>query len=118
VLERHPGLRIAFSHGAGGFALTLPRLAAGWKQLGLPHQRSPIEQARTLFYDTLVYDASTLAHLIATFGPTQLCIGTDHPFVIQDTTPLRRLDALHLDKDTRNLLLWGNALRFLGETHE
>ena len=118
VLERHPGLRIAFSHGAGGFALTLPRLAAGWRQLGLPHQRSPVEQARTMFYDTLVYDPPTLAHLIATFGPTQLCIGTDHPFVIQDRTPLQRLDALHLDESTRNLLLSGNALRFLGETHD
>ena len=118
VLERHPGLRIAFSHGAGGFALTLPRLAAGWKELGLAHQRSPIEQARNLFYDTLVYDAPTLAHLIATFGATQLCIGTDHPFIIQDHTPLQRLDALHLDQSTRNLLLSGNALRFLGETHD
>jgi len=49
VLERHPNLRIAFSHGAGGFALTLPRLSAGWAQLGLSHQRTPLEQARTLF---------------------------------------------------------------------
>ncbi len=71
-----------------------------------------------MFYDTLVYDAPTLGHLIRTFGPTQLCIGTDHPFVIQDTTPLQRLDALNLDGRTRNLLLSGNAMRFLGERHE
>jgi len=60
ILDRHPRLRIAFSHGAGGFALTLPRLAAGWDHLGLNHQRSPWEQARSLFYDTLVYDTATL----------------------------------------------------------
>ena len=118
VLERHPSLRIALSHGAGGFALTLPRLAAGWEQLGLSHRRSPMEQARTLFYDTLVYDAPTLGHLITTFGETQLCIGTDHPFVIQDRTPVQRLDALHLDENTRELLLSRNALRFLGEPDE
>ena len=116
VLERHPNLRIAFSHGAGGFALTLPRLVAGWEQLGLAHRRSPMEQARSLFYDTLVYDEPTLAHLIATFGPTQLCIGTDHPFVIQETKPLQRLNALNLDERTRGLLLSDNALRFLGQT--
>ncbi len=116
VLERHPKLRIAFSHGAGGFALTLPRLMAGWGQLGLAHRRSPVEQARTLFYDTLVYDEATLSHLMATFGATQLCIGTDHPFVIQETRPLQRLDALNLDEKTCALLLSGNALRFLGET--
>jgi aminocarboxymuconate-semialdehyde decarboxylase len=115
VLERHPNLRIAFSHGAGGFALTLPRLMAGWGQLGLAQRRSPIEQARTLFYDTLVYDEPTLSHLMATFGSTQLCIGTDHPFVIQETRPLQRLDGLNLDEATRTRLLSGNALRFLGE---
>jgi aminocarboxymuconate-semialdehyde decarboxylase len=115
VLERHPRLRIAFSHGAGGFALTLPRLAAGWEQLALQHSRSPWEQARSLFYDTLVYDRDALAHLISTFGATQLCIGTDHPFVIQDTRPVHRLDELHLGDETRHLLLSGNAMRFLGE---
>ena len=116
VLERHPNLRIAFSHGAGGFALTLPRLAAGWKQLGLEHRRSPVEQARSLYYDTLVYDASTLRHLISTFGVSQMCIGSDHPFVIQDLDPVGRLRQLGLDDDSLNLLLSGNARRFLGET--
>jgi aminocarboxymuconate-semialdehyde decarboxylase len=115
VVERHPRLRIAFSHGAGGFALTLPRLAAGWDHLGLKHQRSPWEQARSLFYDTLVYDSPTLRHLIGVFGVTQLCIGTDHPFVIQDRHPLQRVDDLGLDPDAQDLLLHRNALRFLGD---
>src|ERR1700740_2059750 len=34
TLDRHPDLRIAFSHGGGGFALTLPRLMFGWQHLG------------------------------------------------------------------------------------
>jgi aminocarboxymuconate-semialdehyde decarboxylase len=116
VLERHPRLRIAFSHGAGGFALTLPRLAAGWEQLALQQSRSPWEQARSLFYDTLVYDRHVLAHLMASFGATQLCLGTDHPFAIQDTRPVQRIDAMDLDEPTRHLLLSGNARRFLGES--
>lgn len=117
VLERHPKLRIAFAHGGGGFALTLPRLMFGWDQLKLAAAtaRSPIEQARSLFYDTLVYDAPTLRHLIATFGRTQLCVGTDHPFVIQDKTPVAGIDALGLDPADRELLIRGNAQRFLGD---
>jgi aminocarboxymuconate-semialdehyde decarboxylase len=115
VLDRHPKLRIAFSHGAGGFALTLPRLAAGWKQLGLEHKRTPHQQARSLYYDTLVYDASALRHLISTFGLSQLCIGTDHPFVIQERDPVGRLGELALDDASLDLLLAGNARRFLGE---
>ncbi len=116
VLERHRRLRIAISHGGGGFALTLPRLMFGWSHIGpAPGGRTPAEQARSLYYDTLVYDAPTLGHLIETFGRTQLCIGTDHPFVIQDPQPLQRLDALGVDDELRELLLSGNARRFLGE---
>ncbi len=116
VLERHRRLRIAISHGGGGFALTLPRLMFGWSHIGpAPGSRTPAEQARSLYYDTLVYDAPTLRHLIETFGRTQLCIGTDHPFVIQDPQPLARLDALGVDDELRELLLSGNARRFLGE---
>ena len=116
VLERHPKLRIAISHGGGGFALTLPRLMFGWSHTGpAPGARTPVEQARSLYYDTLVYDAPTLRHLIETFGRTQLCIGTDHPFVIQDPEPLQRIDALGVDGELRELLLSRNARRFLGE---
>ena len=116
ILERHPRLRIAISHGGGGFALTLPRLALGWSRLGFdPGTRAPIEQARSLFYDTLVYDKATLEHLIATFGRTQLCIGTDHPFVIQERAPLQRVEEVAQDAELLQLLLSGNARRFLGE---
>jgi aminocarboxymuconate-semialdehyde decarboxylase len=56
-----------------------------------------------------------LRYLIETFGRTQLCIGTDHPFIIQEPAPLRRIDALGADEALRELLLTGNARRFLGE---
>ena len=116
VIERHPSLRIAISHGGGGFALTLPRLAFGWRQLGFdPAVPTPHDQARSLFYDTLVYDSETLAYLISVFGRTQLCIGTDHPFVIQETDPLGHIAALGADAELRRLLLFENARRFLGE---
>ena len=56
TLDRHPKLRIAFSHGGGGFALTLPRLMFGWHHLdfGGRTARSPLGQAQSVFYDTLV----------------------------------------------------------------
>jgi aminocarboxymuconate-semialdehyde decarboxylase len=116
VLERHPKLRIAISHGGGGFALTLPRLAFGWGHISQkPGARSPLELAQSLFYDTLVYDTATLRYLIGVFGKTQLCIGTDHPFVIQDPRPMLHIDELDLNEADKLLLTQGNARRFLGE---
>jgi aminocarboxymuconate-semialdehyde decarboxylase len=116
TLDRHPKLRIAFSYG-GGFASTLPRLMFGWHHLdfGGRTARSPLEQARSVFYDTLVYDKSTLVHLIEKFGVTQLCLVTDHSFAIQELEPVSRVDALDLTAQERELLLRSNAQRFLGE---
>jgi aminocarboxymuconate-semialdehyde decarboxylase len=117
TLQRHPRLRIAFSHGGGVFALVLPRLMHGWKTMKELKEkvRSPAEQARTLYYDTLVYDPATLAFLIERFGITQLCLGTDHPFTIQETDPVGAVDTLTLAPKERELLLSGNAARFLAE---
>jgi aminocarboxymuconate-semialdehyde decarboxylase len=119
ILGRHPKLKIAFSHGGGVFALVLPRLMHGWKTIPAlaEHVRqSPAEQARKLFYDTLVYDPATLAFLIERFGITQLCVGTDHPFTIQELQPVSAVEALALGAKENDLLLSGNAARFLGES--
>jgi aminocarboxymuconate-semialdehyde decarboxylase len=117
VLAKHPRLRLAFSHGGGAFAMILPRLMHGWitsKAVRELAPESPVVQARRLFYDTLVYDAPTLSFLIARFGKTQLCVGTDHPFAIQDREPVDRIEELGLPPDDQALLLSGNAKRFLG----
>ena len=116
ILARHPRLRLAFSHGGGVFAMMLPRMMHGWRTMGLTETmpRSPLELARALYYDTLVYDADTLRFLIARFGVTQLCIGTDHPFQIQELEPVKPIEALGLAPTERELLLHGNAERFLG----
>jgi aminocarboxymuconate-semialdehyde decarboxylase len=116
MLTRHPRLRIAFSHGGGVFGLVLPRLMHGWRSMKELAETvpSPAEQARRLYYDTLVYDTATLAFLIERFGTRQLCLGTDHPFTIQEKNPVGAVEALALPEEDRRLLLSGNALRFLG----
>jgi aminocarboxymuconate-semialdehyde decarboxylase len=119
TLTRRPRLRLAFSHGGGAFASILPRLAYGWglkpdfaARIGV----SPREHARRLYYDTLVYDAVTLRHLIDTFGVTQLCLGTDFPFDIHEKHPLKPVAELKLSDDDVRLLHHDNAVRFLGDT--
>jgi aminocarboxymuconate-semialdehyde decarboxylase len=119
LLVRHPRLRIAFSHGGGTLASLLPRLQQGWDvfpALKDAVQQSPIEQARRLFYDTLVFDTPTLRHLVDCFGATQLMVGTDYPFNFHDRTPVARIEAAGFDAETTARLVHGNAGRFLGAT--
>lgn len=116
LLLRHPKLRIAFSHGGGSLAILLPRLQHGWHNfppLQKLIEKSPFEQARLLYYDTLVYDPPTLRFLLERFGADALMIGTDYPFTIMETDPLGQLAALQLDADTLGKLRYANAERFL-----
>lgn len=120
LLQRFPSLRLGFSHGGGTLAMLLPRLQQGWQVFGALKDsipESPLAQARRLFYDTLVYDAPTLQHLLHLFGSQALMLGTDYPFNFHEPRPVARLDALGLDAATQAALSHGNARRFLG-THQ
>lgn len=116
LLLRHPRLRIAFSHGGGTLAMLLPRLQQGWgvfPALKEQVQASPVAQARRLYFDTLVFDAPTLAHLVRLFGASQLLVGTDYPFNFHEADPLAQIEAAGLDAAQVAQLTHGNAQRFL-----
>lgn len=117
TLARLPGLRIAYSHGGGSLALLLPRLQHAWSVL--PQVRDhlpgePLQAARRMFYDNLVYDGETIHHLVRVFGSGQVMVGTDYPFSIMDGDPAGRLEALGLPEDIARCLRSDNARRWLG----
>lgn len=77
---------------------------------------SPSQQVKSLYFDTLVFDAPTLRHLVHTYGASQLMIGTDYPFNFHDHTPVQRLQNAGLDDAVVQQLVAGNAQRFLSLT--
>jgi len=121
TLARFPRLRVAFSHGAGTLGQMLPRLEHAWNVLpgfrveGGP---SPRELARRMFVDDLVYDGQAIRHLVDLFGPTQLMLGSDYPFAIQDPDPVGRLATAGLDPATHSAVLRDNALRWIDGPHQ
>ncbi len=117
TLARLPGLRIALSHGGGTLSALLPRLRHGWRCL--PPLRDslaadPLDLARRLFVDDLVYDRDTLQGLVRLLGRGQVLCGTDYPFAIMDDDPAASIDALRPDAELRAALRAGNARRWLG----
>ncbi|MDQ6619639.1 MAG: amidohydrolase [Pseudomonadota bacterium] len=117
LIVRRPRLRIAFSHGGGTLGLLLPRLERSrsvFPALRDTLQVTPLEQARKLYYDTLVFDTSTLKHLVALFGASQMMIGTDYPFNFHDAAPVTSIQAAGFDPQVVQQLLRSNAERFLG----
>ena len=117
LMLHHPKLRIAFSHGGGTLASLLPRLEQGWlvfPALKEQVKTSPTAQARSLYFDTLVFDTPTLQHLVTLFGDTQLMLGTDYPFNFHDRTPVARIEAAGFNVATAERLIHKNAETFLG----
>jgi len=118
MLERHPRLKLVFSHGGGAFGLALPRLQHGWTVL--PALRAqmpqpPTEYARRLSFDTLVYDACSLRFLIEQFGADRMMVGSDFPFAIAEREPARFVHGLALDEAAAQAIAWENAERFFAK---
>lgn len=117
LLAHMPSLRLAFSHGGGTLVSLLPRLQQAmsvFPALQDTVQVSPAEQVRSLYFDTLVFDAPTLRHLVQVFGASQLMIGTDYPFNFHERRPVERVRSAGFEEAVVEQLLHANARRFLG----
>jgi aminocarboxymuconate-semialdehyde decarboxylase len=123
-----PGLRISFSHGAGGYPLMLPRAQYFWsgawnEEPAVPDRAimhddgpSPVEYARRFYYDSLVFDRRALRFLIDLLGSDRLLVGSDFPAMPREEPAGRTLRSLDLPPDVLEDITWHNAFRWLGIT--
>ncbi len=120
LAERHPRLRLAFSHGAGGFPMMLPRAQFFWGRTWNEEPSSegegvsPAELTRRFYYDGLVFDRRALRLLIEMVGHRQVLVGTDFPAVVREQPCGRTLRSLDLPADVLEDITWHNTFRFLG----
>jgi len=117
IAERHPNLRIAFSHGGGVFSFLVPRMTRAWEVT--PKMRETIPQspgvyAKRFYYDTIVFDPAALRHIIGAFGASQIVVGSDYPFNLGDPDPMGTISRAGLDAATIRAIVCENAERFLG----
>ena len=121
-----PGLRISFSHGAGGYPLMIPRAQYFWsgawnEEPAVPERAvmrddgpSPWEYARRFYYDSLVFDRRALRYLIDTLGPGRLLVGSDFPAMLREDPAGRTLRSMDLPPGALEDITWNNAFRWLG----
>ena len=120
IAARHPRLRIAFSHGGGGFAVMLPRLMHAWKMTPKAHEampEPPEAYARRFFYDCVVFDPRLVRLLVESYGGAQILVGSDYPFAMGEGDPVGLLERSGLDAATVAAITQANAARFLGIEH-
>ena len=120
LAERHPRLRLAFSHGAGGFPMMLPRAQYFWGRSWNEEPSesgeglSPAELTRRFFYDGLVFDRRALRFLIDLVGHRQVLVGSDFPAMPREDPCGRTLRSLGLPPEVLDNITWHNTFRFLG----
>ena len=130
VAEKYPGLRISFSHAAGGLPMILGRAQWFWgrtwneeppppeserpeaKPWFAPH--GPMELARRFYYDSLVMDRRGIRFLADLFGPDKLLVGSDFPAMPRERPIAKTLRSMGLTDAELADILWHNCFRFLG----
>jgi aminocarboxymuconate-semialdehyde decarboxylase len=123
VLERLPGLRIAFAHGGGAFPGTLGRIEHGFEVrpdlCAVDSRTAPRAALDRIYVDTLVHDPDTLRFLLRLMGPERVALGSDYPFPLGEAVPGRCIDAIaELTPAARARLRSGTALEFLNRRRE
>jgi aminocarboxymuconate-semialdehyde decarboxylase len=117
ILEKHPNLKICFSHGGGSFPYVLARIDQAWESWPSIRttEEKPSHYAQKLYFDTLVYDPKNLQFMIDKFGTDKLMAGSDYPFVLREVPSGKVVDAMdNLSDEDRKKMLGENAIQFLG----
>jgi aminocarboxymuconate-semialdehyde decarboxylase len=123
VLEAFPALRIALAHGCGTFTWAYPRLRLGAQISGDADAGRFDALTRRLFVDSLVFDPEHLRLLAHRFGPDRVLLGSDHPFIPQQSSVGVQMlhDAVDhgiLPAGSGDKVMEKNVLEFLGIRRE
>lgn len=113
VLDRHPDLKVLICHGGGYVPFYVGRLDHAWKyrpELRRLTADPPSSYLRRLYFDTCVYRADLIDHLVALAGADRVLLGSDYPFDMGDPDPLACLDGCRtLSAADREAITYGNA---------
>jgi len=123
VLERLPRLKLCFAHGGGAFPWTIGRIEHGFRArpdlCAVDNDVNPREYLGKFFVDSLVLDPDALRYLIRLVGAERVALGSDYPFPLGEQEPGSMIESMgDLSAETRDLLLSGSALEFLGRSRD
>jgi aminocarboxymuconate-semialdehyde decarboxylase len=116
VMARHPDLRFCFVHGGGFMPYQVGRWDHAWQVR--PETRATIADPPSTFiarawFDSLTHDAASLEFLAQRFSWSQIVIGTDYPWDMGSSDPIRDLAAAGLAGAALTTVGRDNARAFL-----
>jgi len=118
VFERLPNLKVAFAHGGGSFPATISRVQHGFDVrpdlCAIDNKVPPKSYLGKFYIDSLVHDERILDYLIDLMGADRIALGSDYPFPLGEHHPGKLIENMPYSDHTKQLLLAGTALDWLG----
>lgn len=118
VFERFPRLKVAFAHGGGSFPATIGRIEHGYHSrpdlVAIHNSVNPKTYVGKFWLDSLVHDEEMLRYIVKLFGSEKIALGSDYPFPLGENEPGKLIRSLNFDEQTKENLLHGSALNWLG----
>jgi aminocarboxymuconate-semialdehyde decarboxylase len=122
LFERLPKLRVAFAHGGGSFPATLGRIEHGFLMrpdlCAVDNNVNPRDYLGRFWIDALVHDPAILRLVVDQMGADRVAMGTDYPFPLGELVPGELIRSMPYDDATKQTLLGGAALEWLGARRE
>jgi aminocarboxymuconate-semialdehyde decarboxylase len=122
VLEKLPGLRVAFAHGGGSFPATVGRIEQGFRcrpdLCAVDNAVNPRDYLRRITVDALVHDPLSLRFLLDQVGSDRVALGTDYPFPLGEEQPGALIRSLRLPRPVEEDLFFRTACTWLGVAPE
>jgi len=118
VFDRHPGLRVMFSHASGAFLATLGRIEHGWRcrpdLVAVDNPNNPRNYLGKFWVDSITHDARMLEYVLELQGAERIVMGSDYPFPLGDLEFGKYIETdLDLSEDQRASIFHGAALDWL-----
>jgi aminocarboxymuconate-semialdehyde decarboxylase len=123
VFEKFKNLKVCFAHGGGSFPITIGRIEHGFNVrpdlVAIDNNINPREYIGKFYFDSLVHDEMALKFLVDLVGDEKIILGSDYPFPLGEHHPGKLIESMSsLNKESKEKLLWKNAVEFLGMEKE
>jgi aminocarboxymuconate-semialdehyde decarboxylase len=116
TLDLFPRLKICAAHG-GGYLPSYPsrgdQCQIAFPNLCKPLKKPAKEYLKQLYYDSVLFSAEDMRHLIAVVGAGQVVVGTDYPTLWNRNPVDRILEVPELNDAQRAGIFGGTAARLL-----
>ncbi len=118
TLDRYPGLKVVAAHGGGYLPSYIGRSDhchnSNDRGCRGAEQKKPSEYLQQIYFDSLVYRTQNLQQLIDEAGASQVVLGTDYPYGMQNRNVIAHLLSVpDLNDEQREAILGGTLAKLL-----